>query len=259
MKALILALAAACTLAGCGTTSAPMMAADEAIKSAVADVHRPSADVQRDVNRKPAETLRFAGVKPGDKVGELLPGGGYFTRMLTDVVGPTGHVYAIVNPPPPPSSEPGAPDAPRPGPPAIVAVAEKYDNVSVLMQDFTKLAPPEKLDLVWTSQNYHDMHLTRLHVDIAAVNKAIYDALKAGGTYLVLDHAAAAGSGTSDTDKMHRIDPALVKTEVEAAGFKFVGQSNVLANPDDDHTKTVFDPAIRGKTDQFIYKFKKPG
>jgi predicted methyltransferase len=256
MKTLILSLAAAFALASCGTMPAPP--ADSAIKAAVADARRPSADVARDVNRKPAETLRFSGVKPGDKVGELLPGGGYFTRMLSDVVGPEGHVYAIVNPPPPPSSEPAAPDAPRPGPPAVAAVANDYANVSVLAQNFTALAPPEKLDLVWTSQNYHDLHLSRLHVDVGAVNEAVYDALKPGGTYLVLDHAAAPGSGLRDPDKLHRIDPAVVKQEVEAAGFVFVGQSNVLANPADDHAKPVFDPAIRGKTDQFIFKFKKP-
>ena len=91
------------------------------------------------------------------------------------------------------------------------------------------------------------------------LNKAIYDALKPGGIYLVLDHAAAAGSGLRDTETLHRIDPAAVKKEVLAAGFVLDGESDVLHNPQDDHTAKVFDPAIRGKTDKFIFRFRKPG
>jgi predicted methyltransferase len=94
---------------------------------------------------------------------------------------------------------------------------------------------------------------------VAAMNKAIYAALKPGGIFIVLDHAAQAGSGLRDTDTLHRIDPAQVKTEVEAAGFKFVGESKVLHYPGDDHTLKVFDASVRGKTDQFIFKFRKPG
>jgi predicted methyltransferase len=110
---------------------------------------------------------------------------------------------------------------------------------------------------VWTSQNYHDLH-NRPNADLAAFNKNVFDSLKPGGTYIVLDHAAEAGSGTRDTSTLHRIDPEVVKTEVTAAGFKLEGQSDVLKNPQDPHTANVRDPSIRGKTDQFILKFRKP-
>ena len=138
-----------------------------------------------------------------------------------------------------------------------IAADPTYPNVVVEATGFQTIAAPEKADVVWTSQNYHDMHnMTTL--DLAKSNKSVFDALKPGGVYLVLDHTAAAGSGVSATNTLHRIDPAVVKSEVEAAGFKFEGESKVLANPADDHTLKVFDPAIRGHTDQFIYKFRKP-
>ncbi len=118
---------------------------------------------------------------------------------------------------------------------------------------------PEPLDVVWTSQNYHDLKDSFFApADTALVNKAVYDALKPGGLYIVLDHSAENGSGIRDTDTLHRIDEAVVKKEVEAAGFKFVGESNVLRNKDDARTLKVFDKEIRGHTDQFILKFRKP-
>jgi len=134
-----------------------------------------------------------------------------------------------------------------------------YPNVSYIHAPIEKFVTPEKLDIAWTSQNYHDLHDKFFGPpDIATVNKAIYDSLKPGGVFIVLDHAAQAGSGLRDTDTLHRIDEAAVRKEVEAAGFKLVGESNVLRNPEDDHSKKVFDPSIRGKTDQFILKFRKP-
>ncbi len=120
-------------------------------------------------------------------------------------------------------------------------------------------ALPEKADLIWTSQNYHDLHNKSFGpADMGRLNKAIYDALKPGGIFLVLDHAAAPGSGFRDTQTLHRVDEAAVKTEVEAAGFQLVGESNALRNPQDGHDKLVFDPSIRGHTDQFVLKFRKP-
>ena len=125
-----------------------------------------------------------------------------------------------------------------------------------MQTDFATLASPEPLDLVWTSQNYHDMHNPGRNLDINAANKAIFNALKPGGTYIVLDHSAA--DGVAFNAQLHRIDPAMVKSEVLAAGFEFVGESNVLRNPADPRDKTVFDPSIRHKTDQFMMKFRKP-
>jgi len=221
-----------------------------AVAAAIADPGRPAADKERDANRKPAEMLAFAGVAPGMKVADFIPGGGYFTRIFAKAVGPTGKVYAVTSPPP----------ANAPNPPAIRAVAADpaYGNIQVVEGDFQSFTLPEQVDVVWTSQNYHDLHQRRRNLDIAQVNKAIFNALKPGGVFVVLDHAAKAGTPIDPDDALHRIDPAAVRREVEAAGFKYEGESTVLRNPQDDHGKNVFDPSIRGHTDQFIYKFRKP-
>jgi predicted methyltransferase len=113
------------------------------------------------------------------------------------------------------------------------------------------------VDLVWTSQNYHDLH-NLPGLDVGIFNKMVFDDLKPGGIYLVLDHTAEPGSGSRDTKTLHRIDPEAVKKEVLGAGFVFVGSSNLLHAPNDPHSVKVFDPSVRGKTDQFILKFRKP-
>jgi len=226
----------------------------DAISGAITDASRPETDKQRDANRKPAETLAFVGVKPGDRVAELLPGGGYFTRIFSKIVGASGHVYALV-PAPSPNAPPDAPDfAARV---KAIAADPNYSNVSVVVEPFAQLKAPEAVDLVWTSQNYHDFH-NFPGLDLAVFNQLVFDALKPGGTYLVLDHAAAPGSGVRDTASLHRIDAETVKKEVLAAGFVFVGASDLLHQADDPHTVKVFDPSVRGKTDQFILKFRKP-
>jgi len=138
-----------------------------------------------------------------------------------------------------------------------IAADPHYSNVSVVQVAFANLALPEQVDLVWTSDNYHDFHNIP-NVDVGAIDKAIFNALKPGGTYIVLDHAAEKGSGFRDTSTLHRVDPEAVKTEVVAAGFKFVGQSEALRNANDPHTAKVFDATVQGKTDQFILKFTKP-
>jgi predicted methyltransferase len=227
---------------------------EKAIDSAIADASRPEADRARDADRKPQQTLLFAGVHPGEHIAELLPGQGYFTRLFSLVVGPKGKVYALTRPRP----ANAAADAPDPGAP-IQALAKDphYGNISVSTLDVKALAVPEPVDMVWTSQNYHDLHNIP-GLDVVAFNKEVYNALKPGGVYIVLDHAAAPGSEAHDTSTLHRFDPEVVKREVTAAGFVLVGSSDVLKNPADDHTLKVFDPAIRGKTDQFILKFSKP-
>jgi predicted methyltransferase len=220
------------------------------VTAAVSDSARPAADTQRDSNRKPAETLAFAGVKPGNWVLELSPGRGYFTRLLSAVVGPRGEVTSYL------ISQPRKPDAP---PPPIVALAAEphYSNVRVHLQRLVDVKPTNSFDLVWTTQNYHDFHNVE-GLDVATLNRAIFAALKPGGIYLVLDHAAEGGSGLRDTNTLHRIDEETVKQEVKAAGFVLVGESRVLRNKDDTHTAKVFDGAIQGHTDQFILKFRKP-
>ena len=224
------------------------------IAAVLASPDRPPADVQRDALRMPAQTLVFAGAKPGQQIGELLPGGGYFTRIFSLLVGPQGHVYAWV-PTLPANAPADAPDfAARV---KAIAADPHFANVSVLAQPINSLQFPAPLDLIWTSQNYHDFHNIP-GGDIGALNKRIFDALKPGGVFLVLDHAAAAGSGTRDTGTLHRIDPQTVKTQVLAAGFVLEAESSVLRNPADPHDIKVFAPQIRGRTDQFVFKFRKP-
>lgn len=222
------------------------------VTAAVGDASRPDADKQLDAERKPAEMIVIAKVKLGMRVMDLIPGRGYFTRLFSLAVGPSGFVYAY---------QPSEFDAFLKGKPApIVDVAAAYKNVSVLHASVNKLVAPEPLDLVWTSQNYHDLHDSfAAPADLAVVNKAVFDALKPGGLYVVLDHSAENGSGLRDTETLHRIDEAVVKKEVLAAGFKFVGESSLLRNKADDRKLKVFDPAIRHKTDQFILIFRKPG
>jgi predicted methyltransferase len=219
-----------------------------AVSAAVADSGRPQADKEKDGSRKPGESVAFAGIKKGDKVGELLAGGGYFTRVLSKVVGDSGVVYATGFPP-----RPGA--APGPSPLEQLAADPAYKNVKVLIGPPAEIKFPEPLDVVWTSLNYHDVHNGGGQ---DAVNKAAFAALKPGGTYLVIDHSAAPGSGDKDTKALHRIDSALVKTEVEAAGFKLAGDGDFLKNAKDPHTANVHDDVIRWHTDQFILKFTKP-
>jgi len=238
------------------TTGAACAAPSAAVVAAVADKARPEADTKRDADRKPAEMLEFAGVKPGQTVVDFLPGGGYFTRIFSKAVGPKGTVYAVY----PPPSAPADPAKPAPTPAAeTIAADPAYGNVKTVKVTFAKFAIPSQADVIWTSQNYHDLYLTRFNLDVPAVTKQIYDAVKPGGVFIVLDHRAADGAPVVETaNTLHRIDPASVRKTVEAAGFKYEGESKVLANPADDHTKGVFDPALRGHTDQFIYKFRKP-
>ncbi len=218
------------------------------ISAAVADSARPAEDRQRDADRKPSETLAFADVKPGDTVVELAPGKGYYTRLLSAVLGAKGKVYAVSSPP--------KPDAPPP-PVQALAADPHYSNVTVSLQRVADLKLPEGVNMVWTSQNYHDFHNIP-DVDVTTINRAVFAALKSGGTYFVLDHAAEAGSGARDTNTLHRIDEETVKKEVTSVGFKLAGESNILRSKSDPHTAKVFAPEIRGHTDQFVLKFKKP-
>jgi len=134
-----------------------------------------------------------------------------------------------------------------------------YSNVTLLMQPAAQLTTPAKVDVVWTSQNYHDYPDKFMGpTDPKLLNQAVFKVLKAGGVFVVVDHVAAAGSGMRDTDTLHRIDPQTVKEQVIASGFKFDAESEALRNPADNHTLKVFDPAIRGHTDQFIFRFRKP-
>jgi predicted methyltransferase len=223
------------------------------ITAAIADPARPADEKAQDANRKPEEVLAFAGIKPGDKVLDLMPGAGYYTRIFSKIVGPKGIVYALQ----PAEMNKAAPQ--RLKSLQGFAGSKDYPNVVILVQPIGALQLPGNLDVVWTSQNYHDLHDPFMgSPDMAKINKTLYAALKPGGLYIVLDHAAAAGTGTSKTNDLHRIDPAAVKAEVTQAGFDFAGESDVLRNPADPHTLAIFDGRIKGRTDKFVYKFRKP-
>lgn len=213
--------------------------------SVLADPIRPAADVARDADRKPAQLLAFAGIHKGMQIVELAPGGGYFTRILTGAVGPEGHVYAIAGHP-----SPGLED-----------LAQHRPNLTIVTAAPGTIPVQKPVDLVWTTLNYHDFKNSKLPTGDAAL---AYDAeafrvLRPGGTYLIVDHETAAGAGATQTSTLHRIEDVVVRKEVQAAGFKLDSESNLLRNPGDDHSAKVIDASIRGKTDQFILKFRKPG
>jgi predicted methyltransferase len=246
-------LAAALSVVGIAAVMAPTAATSavsDDIARAVADASRPEADRKLDADRKPAAVLATAGIKPGQVIGEYLPGGGYYTRLLSDIVGPKGKVYAL-------ETTTWGKDTVE----AAQAVLKEPGRSNVVLD----LAPlgtfhlPEKVDLFWTTLNYHDLHVPKYaNVDMMAFNKLVFDSLKPGGIYFICDHAAASGTGATESPKLHRIDEATVIQEVTAAGFTRVDESDLLRNPADDHTKPVFDPAIRMKTDQFILVFRRP-
>jgi predicted methyltransferase len=216
------------------------------VAKAVADPGR-AQDKAIDDRRKAAEIVAFSEAKPGDRVLDLIPGSGYFTRVFSKVVGPQGRVYAVW-----PTEYDESADK-------VKAIAAEYGNVDVLAQPAAKLTAPQPVDVVFTSQNYHDYPDKFMGpTDLALLNAAVFAALKPGGLYVIVDHSADPDSGLRDTETLHRIGETIVKQQVRAAGFEYVGESDVLRNPKDDRKRNVFDPAIRGHTDQFIYKFRKP-
>lgn len=220
------------------------------IIKAVSDPTRPAEDRALDGVRRPAAVLAFAGVKPGMAVAEYLPGGGYYTRLLSDAVGPKGRVFAL--------------ETTRWGQENIDTTKKAVEsaplhNVTMALSPLGAFTLPQAVDVFWITDNYHDLHVPKYaNVDIAAFNRAVFAALKPGGTYLILDHAAAPGSGTTASPTLHRIDRKALIDEVTAAGFVLDGESDLLANPADDHSKAIFEPALHFRTDQFLLRFRRP-
>lgn len=249
-KHLVSVLAGVLAIGAFGASGGAFAQVPANIEKALADPSRPAADTARDAARHPGEILALAEVKPGDTVIDYIMGGGYFTRILSAAVGPKGVVYAYQ-------------------PAEFIKFKAQYGedqktvaaalaNVKPLNGPMTALDLPDGADVAITVQNYHDQHLKPFPVDTAAkANAEIFKSLKPGGVFLVIDHAALPGATTAP-DALHRIDIAQVKSEVEAAGFKLEAESPLLASAADPHTASVFDPGIRGKTDQFILKFRKP-
>jgi predicted methyltransferase len=253
MSRRVLLFIAALSAAATGI-AAPDIAVPPTVIAALADSHRPAEQSKLDAQRKPAQMIAFAGVKTGDQVADFMPGNGYFSRILSKIVGPAGKVYAFTPEEQIKNCEPSEMAGSR-----AIEHNPAYRNVAQLAGPVNYFSTPRKLDVIWIAQNYHDLHDSFLGpADIKLVNKAFFDSLKSGGVLMIIDHAAASGSGLRDTDTLHRIDPSSVRGEVEAAGFVFVAQIDDLSNLSDDHVRSVFDPVIRGKTDQFVYKFRKP-
>jgi predicted methyltransferase len=204
---------------------------------------------------KLSELTRFARVEAGSIVIDVYPGDGDWTRLFSDVVGPKGRVFSFV----PTEIADLKPD--QVGRMQTLAREPGRENVEVVSANL--VAMPEATqpaDVLWLHLFYHDLHtelMQKKGAMAADFNRAVYEQLKPGGFYVIVDHAATAGAGTGDAQSLHRIDPATVREEVEAAGFVLEAESSMLANKDDSHSIKVFDPSIKGKTDRFAYRFVK--
>jgi predicted methyltransferase len=215
------------------------------VSAAVADTGRPKAQTDQDAMRKPAEMMTFAMVKPGDKVLEIWPGGGYVTRLLSKIVGPSGKVYGV--------NAPSWPDRLKMAVNAVTSDSA-YSNVTVLEQPLDQIKAPEPLDVVWTSENYHDFQNNGpFKADTAGMDKAIFAALKPGGLFIITDYVSVPGAGKTVTATLHRIEPDVIRQEVTAAGFVLDSQSEILKNPTDTHAERSHQGS-----DQVMFRFRKP-
>jgi predicted methyltransferase len=230
-------------------------AAPADITAAVAAADRPAEARALDEGRRPAEVLAFGGLKRGDRALDLFTGSGYFAEIMGRAIGPAGSVLAW---------EPAnfLNDQSRA---ALGAIHQRAPNVSWFAAPADALGLPERaFDFVMINLNYHDTYWQsdRFHfprMDPPGFLRTVFHSLKPGGTMLVIDHVANPGRDTrEEVNATHRIDPATIRADFERAGFVFDGESNVLRNPQDDHTKLVFDPAIRGHTDRVVYRFRRP-
>ena len=249
----VIALAAVLPLATLSATAADAPSAIPPYVTAALNAPARKDDAANDARRQAAAVVTFAGVKPGDSVVELLPGSGYWTRIFSGIVGAKGHVTQVW------ADEMHKYDSKSYANWQELSKKAPYTNVSFTSQGAATLGVKGPVDVVFTSQNYHDYHDPFMgSVDMAKFNKQVFDALKPGGVYVIIDNTAAAASGFSATDTLHRVDPEAVKKEVEAAGFVFDGSSDALRNPADTHDKVSYEPPMAGHNDQFIFRFRKP-
>ncbi|HEY0105832.1 MAG TPA: hypothetical protein VGB91_07080 [Rhizomicrobium sp.] len=219
------------------------------VKQAIADPARPKADRDADAPRDPGATIAFAGIKPGMTIAELYPCGGYFSRLLSDVVGPKGKVYGL--------EATRWMDCVAADRNVLTGLPVRNMTLDAIPIGTVKL--PQTVDLIWITQNYHDLHVKAFGpVDLAAFNREAFAALKPGGIFFVLDHTARPGLGEDDIGRLHRIPKDQIVREVTAAGFRLAGESHILPRPNDDLSKPIFDPAVRFHTDQYALIFVKP-
>jgi predicted methyltransferase len=269
MRKIIALLTLASVVAGCDrpasesepAASEPESAAAAVVEAdvstyaaAVASETRPEADRDSDASRKPEAVLEFFGIQPGDIVLEMWAGGGYYTELLAHVVGESGKVVAHANTPI--LKFAGEEHAKR-------HADNRLPNTEVLLAENNELAlEANSIDVATIILNYHDLYWSSEEygwdqIDVPAFLAELYKGVKPGGTLGIVDHQAVSGSPAETGNTLHRIDSAIVIAELESVGFVLDGESNVLANPEDDHTKGVFDPEIRGKTDRYVLRFKK--
>jgi predicted methyltransferase len=236
-------------------TSMAASAAPAEFAAAVAAKSRPAEAVKLDQSRKPAEVLKFLGLERGDRALDLFTGGGYYSEIMAGAVGPNGSVVAW---------EPANfyNEAAKKG---LGELKARVPNASLLVSTAKDLAlAPASFDFVLMHMIYHDTYWESEkykfpRMDPAAFLATVFTATKPGGIVGVVDHVAQPGGDTrAVADKLHRIDPAVIRADFERAGFVFDGETDLLRNPGDDHSNLVFDPAVRGKTDRVVYRFKKP-
>jgi predicted methyltransferase len=255
LSILALALAMAAPVGGAAYSKPARVAATAPdFAAAVAAPGRPEPMVKLDAVRHPAEVLAFEGLKRGDMVLDLFAGGGYYTEIMARAVGPMGGVLAwdpanFVN------------DKSRA---AFAELKARQPNTGIFVTPANALSlPPNAFDFVMIHLNYHDFYWESAkygfpRVDPQAVLAAVYQAVKPGGIVAVIDHVGPAGDTRALVEKLHRIDPAVIRADFDRAGFKLEAESNMLRNPADDHSKLVFDPSIRGVTDRVVFRFRKP-
>lgn len=233
---------------------APGAASEPAIAAAIARPGRPESATALDEGRKPAAVLAFLGLRPGMQAADLMTGGGYWAEIMARITGPRGHVTAY-------EATQFYGDKAKAGWQALLA---RQKGISLIAYPFeTFSAPPATLDFAIANLNYHDLYWESekfgIHrTDPAAFVRTLYAAMKPGGIVGVIDHVALPGDTRATAGALHRIDPATVRADFERAGFVLEAESDLLRNPADDHRQGVFDPAIRGKTDRFLMKFRKP-
>lgn len=245
-----LSLALALALTACTTTTEGSSGTGD-IAAALADPQRPAADRARDAARFPVELLAFAQIAPGEKVGDYIMGGGYWTRILSNLVGPQGRVYAF------------QPDEfigfrPAYGEEQTAAAAGRA-NVVALRGPIAAPSFPEPLDTIITVQNLHDLYIGAMPAGTAdRAMRALFQALKPGGTLVVVDHSAAPGTGISAANTLHRMERQAAIDALTRVGFRLEGEDDLYSQASDPRTANVFDAGIRGRTDQFTLRFRRP-
>ena len=250
LRLLPLALLGA-TLVAAPLAAKPRAAAQSPVATAIADPARGEKNRALDENRKPAEVLPFIDVKPGQVVVDYFAGGGYYSELFSRLVGSKGMVYAL---------DPDSFYDAKGWDPVLAS----HKNIRMLVAPVTGLQlAPASVDLIFTNQNYHDLYWESAkykypRVDVPMVLAGWFRAVKPGGHVVIADHVGPGGDPRKVVEGLHRIDPEQVKADMAAAGFVLEAESSVLRRSEDDHSKNVFDKAIRGKTDQFVLKFRRP-